>query len=60
MRPALHVIGWAGPGRLATMAHPRGGALLADEMSGLAAAGVETSALAGAGTGGPLPALCVL
>jgi protein-tyrosine phosphatase len=41
MRPALHVIAWPGPGRLATMAHPRGGAWLADEMTGLAAAGVD-------------------
>jgi protein-tyrosine phosphatase len=41
MRPALHVIDWHGPGRLATMAHPRGGALLADEMAGLARAGVD-------------------
>ena len=32
MRPALHVITWPGPGRLATMAHPRGGPWLADEM----------------------------
>jgi protein-tyrosine phosphatase len=41
MKPALHVIGWPGPGRLATMAHPRGGPLLADEMAGLARAGVD-------------------
>jgi protein-tyrosine phosphatase len=41
MRPALHVIAGPGPGRLATMAHPRGGAWLADEMAGLAAAGVD-------------------
>src|SRR6266545_4763070 len=41
MRPALHVIAWPGPGRLATMAHPRGGARLADEMAGLARAGVD-------------------
>ena len=41
MRPALHVIARPGPGRLATMAHPRGGAWLADEMAGLAAAGVD-------------------
>jgi len=41
MRPALHVIDWRGPGRLATMAHPRGGPWLADEMAGLASAGVD-------------------
>ncbi|MET0494307.1 MAG: hypothetical protein ABW000_14365 [Actinoplanes sp.] len=41
MRPALHVINWHGPGRLATMAHPRGGDWLADEMAGLARAGVD-------------------
>src|SRR4051794_541198 len=41
MKPALHVIAWPGPGRLATMAHPRGGPWLADEMTHLAAAGVD-------------------
>ncbi|HET9518976.1 MAG TPA: tyrosine protein phosphatase [Actinoplanes sp.] len=41
MRPALHVIAWPGPGRLATMGHPRGGGWLADEMTGLAKAGVD-------------------
>ena len=41
MRPALHVIAGPGPGRLATMAHPRGGSLLADEMTALAQAGVD-------------------
>src|SRR4051795_7875778 len=41
MRPALHVIEVPFPGRLATMAHPRGGAWLADEMAGLARAGVD-------------------
>jgi len=41
MGPALHVIDWPGPGRLATMAHPRGGPWLADEMAGLASAGVD-------------------
>src|SRR3954464_6660903 len=41
MRPALHVIDWPGPGRLATMAHPRGGPWLADEMAALARAGVD-------------------
>jgi protein-tyrosine phosphatase len=41
MPPALHVIAWPGPGRLATMAHPRGGDRLADEMTGLAQAGVD-------------------
>jgi protein-tyrosine phosphatase len=49
MPPALHVIDWRGPGRLATMAHPRGGAWLADEMAGLGQAGVDVlvSALTG-------------
>ncbi len=41
MGPALHVIDWRGPGRLATMAHPRGGPWLADEMAGLARAEVD-------------------
>ncbi|MEV4638604.1 tyrosine protein phosphatase [Actinoplanes sp. NPDC049548] len=41
MRPPLHVIAWPGPGRLATMAHPRGGERLAAEMAGLSAAGVD-------------------
>ena len=41
VRPALHVIAWPGPGRLATMAHPRGGPRLADEMAGLTRAGVD-------------------
>ena len=41
MAPALHVIDWRGPGRLATMGHPRGGGWLADEMTGLAKAGVD-------------------
>jgi protein-tyrosine phosphatase len=41
MRPALHVIAGPGPGRLATMAHPRGGSWLADEMTALAQAGVD-------------------
>jgi protein-tyrosine phosphatase len=41
MRPALHVIAGPGPGRLATMAHPRGGPRLAEEMAGLARAGVD-------------------
>jgi protein-tyrosine phosphatase len=41
MGPALHVINWPGPGRLATMAHPRGGPWLAGEMAGLARAGVD-------------------
>jgi len=41
MRPALHVIDGPYPGRLATMAHPRGGPWLADEMAGLARAGVD-------------------
>ncbi|WP_203838561.1 protein-tyrosine phosphatase family protein [Winogradskya humida] len=41
MKPALHVVAWGGPGRLATMAHPRGGDRLKDEMAGLAEAGVD-------------------
>ncbi|MDT4992432.1 MAG: hypothetical protein QOH97_2324 [Actinoplanes sp.] len=41
MAQTLHVINWRGPGRLATMAHPRGGVWLADEMSDLAKAGVD-------------------
>ena len=40
MRPHLFRIKRAGPGQLATMAHPRGGDWLADEMDGLAADGV--------------------
>ena len=49
MRPALHVIFGSFPGRLATMAHPRGGPWLAEEMAGLARAGVDVlvSALTG-------------
>jgi protein-tyrosine phosphatase len=46
MGPALHVMAWPGPGRLATMAHPRGGQLLASEMAGLARAGVDVVASA--------------
>jgi protein-tyrosine phosphatase len=41
MRPALHVIDCPGPGRLATMAHPRGGDWLAEEMTSLSRAGVD-------------------
>lgn len=41
MAPALHVIRWPGPGRLATMAHPRGGSWLPEEMSSLAELGVD-------------------
>lgn len=41
MAPPLHVIDAPVPGRLATMAHPRGGSLLADEMAALAGAGVR-------------------
>jgi protein-tyrosine phosphatase len=41
MRPTLHVIGWHGPGRLATMPHPRGGDWLDDDMSALARAEVD-------------------
>ncbi|WP_213455220.1 protein-tyrosine phosphatase family protein [Rhizomonospora bruguierae] len=41
MTPPLHVIDAPAPGRLATMAHPRGGALLPGEMAALAGAGVR-------------------
>jgi protein-tyrosine phosphatase len=41
MRPELFTIRRAGPGALSTMARPRGGQWLADEMNGLAAAGVS-------------------
>lgn len=49
MSPPLHVVDWRGPGRLATMAHPRGGDRLAGEMAALAEAGVDVlvSALTG-------------
>jgi protein-tyrosine phosphatase len=40
MRPELFTIRRAGPGALSTMARPRGGEWLADDMNGLAAAGV--------------------
>jgi protein-tyrosine phosphatase len=40
MQPQLFAIERAGPGRLATMARPRGGEWLGEEMAGLAAAGV--------------------
>ena len=39
MRPPLHVIDTPAAGRLATMAHPRGGAWLADDMAALAGLG---------------------
>jgi protein-tyrosine phosphatase len=41
MRPELFRITTDGPGRLATMARPRGGDRLAEELAGLVAAGVE-------------------
>jgi len=41
MKPTLFVIERAGPGRLATMACPRGGDWLGDEMAGLRAEGVD-------------------
>jgi protein-tyrosine phosphatase len=41
MRPSLHVVDTPGRGRLATMAHPRGGAFLARDMAALAARGVN-------------------
>jgi protein-tyrosine phosphatase len=41
MRPRLHIVDTPAPGRLATMAHPRGGAWLADDMAALAGFGVS-------------------
>ncbi len=41
MLPTLFTIQRALPGRLSTMAHPRGGDWLADEMGGLSRAGVD-------------------
>ncbi|MCF2527623.1 protein-tyrosine phosphatase family protein [Yinghuangia soli] len=41
MRPTLFTVEVPGPGRLGTMAKPRGGDWLADEMRALAAAGVD-------------------
>ncbi len=41
MRPELFIIGRAGPGTLSTMARPRGGDWLDDEMRNLAMAGVS-------------------
>ena len=41
MRSALYVVDTPAPGRLATMAHPRGGDWLEDECAGLADAGVD-------------------
>jgi protein-tyrosine phosphatase len=41
MRPDFYVISRDGPGVLATMARPRGGDWLADEMSGLVMAGMS-------------------
>ena len=40
MRPPLHVIETPTAGRLATMAHPRGGGWLADDMAAMAKLGV--------------------
>jgi protein-tyrosine phosphatase len=40
MRPPLHVIDTPAEGRLATMAHPRGGSWLADDMAALAGLGM--------------------
>src|SRR3954468_23295150 len=40
MRPTLFTVGLPGPGRLSTMAKPRAGDWLADEMAALHAAGV--------------------
>ncbi|WP_327001462.1 tyrosine protein phosphatase [Dactylosporangium sp. NBC_01737] len=41
MRPTLFTVELPGPGRLSTMAKPRGGDWLADEMTALHAAGVD-------------------
>ena len=41
MRPPLHVIDTPAAGQLATMAHPRGGGWLADDMAALATMGVS-------------------
>lgn len=41
MRPALFTVQRSGPGRLSTMAKPRGGDWLEDEMAALHAAGVS-------------------
>ncbi len=41
MRPTLYVVDTPAPGRLATMARPRGGEWLPDEMSALRQAGVD-------------------
>jgi protein-tyrosine phosphatase len=41
MNPALHVVAWRGPGRLAMMGHPRAGCSVADEMAALARVGVD-------------------
>ncbi len=41
MLPTLFTIERGHPGRLSTMAHPRGGDWLADEMGGLSRAGVD-------------------
>ncbi|MGW4803522.1 protein-tyrosine phosphatase family protein [Kitasatospora sp. NPDC004272] len=41
MRPALFTIDRPGPGRLSTMARPRGGDWLAEELAALAALGVS-------------------
>jgi protein-tyrosine phosphatase len=39
---SLYQVDWAGPGRLATMAHPPGGQALPAAMASLAGAGVDT------------------
>jgi protein-tyrosine phosphatase len=39
--PPLHIIGWPGPGALATMRHPPGGARLPEAMAALARAGAR-------------------
>ncbi len=41
MRPTLFTIDRSGPGRISTMARPRGGDWLAEELAGLAALGVS-------------------
>ena len=41
MQPALYTVDYRGPGRVSTMAKPRGGDWLPDEMTALKAIGVD-------------------
>jgi len=41
MRPTIYIVSRAGPGALSTMAKPRPGDWLDDEMTGLRAMGVD-------------------